>query len=421
MITDLTAPQSEFHESKAAYVAAVAGFGSGKTRAAVSRIITNKLKYPAVDTAYLAPTYGLIRDIFYPYMTEYLHSMGASFTINKSEHNIYIHGYGQIYCRTMDNPDMIVGWECGDAYMDEFDILPTDKALKVMNKVAARCRQKFPDGKKNQKLITTTPEGFKATYELFKKNPLADSHLIQMATSSNTNLPDGYIEDLKSQYPPQLIEAYLEGKFVNLTSGTVFNAYNRVLNSSRETIRKGELLRIGMDFNVTNMSAVTYVLRPKMDENNESTGVVEWHAVDEFVEVYDTPSMIDMIKEQYSEHNIRVYPDATGKARKSTNASISDISLLEDAGFAVYAEESNPFVKDRVNAANRAFNDRKLFVNEERCPELANCFEQLVYDKNGEPDKKSNNDHLPDAATYPVAFEMPIVRPAYELELGFVH
>ena len=312
METNLTDPQSEFHESQATYVAAVAGFGSGKTRAAVTRIITNKLKYPTIDSAYLAPTYGLIRDIFYPYMTEYLHGMGASFSINKSEHIIHVHGYGQIYCRTMDNPDMIVGWECGDAYMDEFDILPTDKALKVMRKVSARCRQKFPDGKKNQKLITTTPEGFKATYELFKKNPLEDSHLIQMGTSSNAaNLPDGYIEDLKSQYPPQLIEAYLDGKFVNLTSGTVYCAYNRVLNNSEEGIKNGELLRIGMDFNVTNMSAIVYVLRRKSKEDPR----LAWHAVDELIEIFDTPAMIEAIEEKYDGHNIRIYPDASGNSR----------------------------------------------------------------------------------------------------------
>ena len=45
-------------------------------------------------------------------------------------------------------------------------------------------------------------------------------------------------------------------QFVNLKSGTVFNAYNRIKHRSTETIQDKEPLRIGMDFNVTNMSAV---------------------------------------------------------------------------------------------------------------------------------------------------------------------
>jgi len=185
---NLTVPQSEFFHAAERYVAAVAGFGSGKTQAAVSRLLTTKLKYPSVDVAYLAPSYGLIRDIFYPYMSEVLSEMNIGFNINKQENNIYLQGHGKIICRTMERPDMIVGWEAGDAFLDEFDLLPTQKAKTVINKISARLRQKFPDGKKNQRFITTTPEGFKATYQLFKKEPLNDSRLIRMSINSDVNL-----------------------------------------------------------------------------------------------------------------------------------------------------------------------------------------------------------------------------------------
>ena len=162
-----------------------------------------------------------------------------------------------------------------------------------------------------------------------------------------------------------------------------------------------------MDFNVTNMSAVIYVIRDG-----------SWHAVDELKGIYDTPEMIRIIKERFPEHPIRVYPDATGANRKTVNASASDIGLLEAARFVVYANASNPLVKDRVIATNQAFTKGKLFINDNKCPEYAKCMEQLAYDKNGEPDKKSNIDHLPDAGTYPIAYEMPIVRPAANLKIN---
>jgi hypothetical protein len=136
--------------------------------------------------------------------------------------------------------------------------------------------------------------------------------------------------------------------------------------------------------------------------------------------VYDTPDLIAAIKQKYPEHNIRIYPDASGGSRKTVDASISDISLLQSAGFAVYAHKSNPLVKDRVIAANVAFDKGMVKVNELLCPEYSRCLEQLAYDANGAPDKKSNLDHLPDAGTYPIAFEMPVVKPAANVSIKFV-
>ena len=44
--------------------------------------------------------------------------------------------------------------------------------------------------------------------------------------------------------------------------------------------------------------------------------------------------------------------------------------------------------------------------------QVADNLEQQVYDKNGEPCKKSNKDHQNDATGYPIAYEFPINKPA---------
>jgi len=331
----LTKPQTEFFLSEARYVAAVAGFGSGKTQAAVARCLSRKLEYPEVNLAYLAPTYSLIRDIFYPYMSEALAELELDFKINRSDNKVHIQGYGDIICRTMDNPDMIVGWEAGDAFLDEFDILKTDKAHQVMRKLSARLRQKFPDGKKNQRYVTTTPEGFKATYELFKKNPLPDSHLIQMSTYSNAhNLPDDYIDGLMALYPEQLIKAYLNGEFVNLQAGTVYYNFDREKHhTDAEPNKKYEPMHWGMDFNVMDMCTSGWVKR---------NGKLK--AVHEFMGLRDTPDVIDAIKEEFPKNPHIIYPDASGKGTSSKSASVSDIKLLKDAGFKVKANNKNPLI-----------------------------------------------------------------------------
>ena len=76
-----------------------------------------------------------------------------------------------------------------------------------------------------------------------------------------------------------MIEAYLNGQFVNLTSGAVYPDFDRQLNASFESVQDGDVLHVGMDFNVLKMAAVIYVTRDNLP-----------HAVDELVGVRDTPN-----------------------------------------------------------------------------------------------------------------------------------
>jgi len=405
-----TVPQFDYMTTKARYPALVAGFGSGKTEAAVKRSIFGKLANPETDRGFYAPTYDLIRMIAFPRFEAALEEMGIGYRLYKSPLNfIQIPGYGRIYFRSMDAPHRIIGYEHADADVDELDTMKKDDAAYAWRQIVARNRQMKVSGESNTIGVTTTPEGFKFVYETWKKNPKEGYEIIQAPTSSNPHLPDEYIQSLKDIYPDNLLAAYLEGQFVNLQSGTVYNSYDRIRCRSDEKVPQNELLRIGMDFNVTNMSAVVYIVKG-----------AEWHAVDEFKGIYDTPAMIRVIKDKYPNHSIRIYPDASGRSRKSVDASISDISLLEDAGFVIYANKTNPFVKDRIMAANNAFEKGRLFVNDTACPEYARCLEQLAYDANGTPDKKSNLDHLPDAGTYPIAFELPVIKPVADLRVRFV-
>ena len=405
-----TNPQYDYITSDAKFPAMVAGFGAGKTEAAVKRSIIGKLMHPEVNRGFYEPTYDLIRMIAFPRFEEALEEMQIPYRLYKTPLNYIDFGpnMGKIFFRSMDTPSRIIGYEHGDADVDELDTLKVEDAAEVWRRILSRNRQPKADGSANTIGVTTTPEGFRFVYQAWGKDPKPDYKIIRAATYSNPHLPPEYVDNLREIYPPQLLDAYLEGLFVNLTSGTVYNAYDRVRNRSEEVIKEKEPLKIGMDFNVTNMSAVVHVIRGE-----------EWHAVEELKGIYDTPAMIHTIKEKYPTHNIVVYPDATGRNRKSVNASISDIALLKQAGFTVKAKDINPRVKDRVLAANGAFNSKLLMVNDTGCPEYANCLEQLAYDKNGEPDKGSNLDHLPDAGTYPIAYEMPIRKPVANIKVSF--
>jgi hypothetical protein len=404
-IIELTKPQFELVTTDKQFPAMVAGFGAGKTNALMKRALFLKFKYHTLNIAYYLPTYDLVRTIAFPRFQEELADIGM---FEKEHYSliqsltpmIKFNGAGNIIMRTMDNPGRIVGYEVADSLIDELDTMKTEDARTAWRKILARNRQKKPDGAKNTIAVGTTPEGFKFVYEQWKQKPPSDEyHLIKASTHSNArNLPDGYIDDLMADYPTALISAYIDGEFVNLTSGSVYPEYDRALNRSNQRVITGEALHFGMDFNVGKMAAVCFVQREGWP-----------HAVAEIVGVLDTPAMIKAIKARYPHHTIFVYPDASGAARKSNNASVSDLALLGQAGFNVLANSTNPAVKDRILSMNILLGKRQLRVNDDFCPSFAEGLEKQSYNDKGEPDKTSGFDHVNDAGGYFVCFRFPVI------------
>lgn len=405
----LTDPQYALVTSEARYPAFVGGFGSGKTQGLISRALALKAKYWRLNVAYYLPTYDLVRRIAFPRFSEVLEEWGWEYSLNRQDNVLSFPGGGEIIFRTMDRPERIVGYEVADSLVDELDTLKTQDAEDVWNKIIARNRQKKPDRAQNTVAVGTTPEGFRFVYNRWKRDAKPGYELIQAPTESNAhNLPDGYIESLRDTYPTALLQAYLDGQFVNLTAGSVYPDFDRQKNATFETIRAGETLHVGMDFNVNNMAATISVER-----NGDPLTLAE------LTGVRDTPAMCDLLKQRYPGHRIIVYPDASGNSKRSVNASESDLSILRGAGFGVKVNATNPRVKDRVVSVNAMIERggaRRWKINPDTCPELCMALEQQAYDKNGEPDKSSGFDHINDAAGYYIVHRFPVLKRSIVVE-----
>lgn len=420
LVDEFTKPQYELLTTTKAFPAFVAGFGSGKTQALIKRALKLKLAYLSCNIAYYMPTYDLVNTIAFPRFVEAFEQWGmyegVHFkTVKSQTPRIEVFGGGMIILRTMDRPGRIIGYEVADSLVDELDTLKTEDARQTWLKIMARNRQKKPDGSLNTIAVGTTPEGFKFVYENWHKSPPSDEYqIIRASTYSNArNLPANYIADLLAQYPTALIAAYINGDFVNLTSGAVYPYFDRTTNNSIETALPLEPIHIGMDFNVGKMAAVVFVNR-----NGNP------HAVAEIMNVLDTPAMIAAIKRRFPNNPVFIYPDASGSSRKSNNASVSDIGLLQQAGFNVFVNNSNPAVRDRVLSVNLMLNGSprgKFFVNVSACPMTAEALEKQAYDKNGEPDKASGFDHPSDAVGYFICYRFPVVnRKVQSVKIGGV-
>lgn len=418
----LNVPQTKFLAMPQKFKAFVSGFGGSKTWAGCAGLAKHFYEHPKINAGYFAPTYVQITDIFYPTVEEVASDWGMTAKIHKGNHEVAVYQgrtyMGLIKCRSMEDPGSIVGFKIGHAHVDEIDVMPKEKAQHAWRKIIARMRYKV-DGLKNGIDVTTTPEGFRFVFDQFYKLPRQDEKyrgmygLIQASTYDNALfLPDDYIPSLLASYPPALIDAYINGQFVNLQTGTVYAQYNRKLNGCSDTIQDGEILHIGLDFNVGKMAGIVHVKR-----NGQP------RAVDEIVNGYDTPDMIRKIKERFwkyeggkftSTRQIFIYPDASGGSRKSVNASETDIALLKAAGFSVKAPAANPPVKDRINAMNGMFlnadGERRYLVNADLCPTYAECLEQQAWAANGEPDKSTGHDHATDAGGYFIHSEFPLIK-----------
>ncbi len=418
----LNEPQATFLSLPHKYRSFVAGFGSGKTWVGCAVQCKHAWEWPRVNAGYFAPTYAHIRDIFYPTIEEVASEWGLTVKINQAHKEVHLYS-GRTYrntilCRSLDKPADIVGFKIGYALIDELDLLKKDKAALAWRKIIARMRVN-KDGLKNGVDVTTTPEGFRFVYEQFVTK-LRDSPglrneygLVQASTYSNAkNLPNDYIPSLRASYPPQLIDAYLRGQFTNLMSGSVYVNFDRDLNHTSSHIQPNEPLHIGMDFNVLNMTATVNVVR-------EGQPLL----LEELTGVRDTPTMARMLKDRYTRynHDVTIYPDASGQNTSSKSASESDFSILKQHGFRIDVNPSNPAVRDRVNAFNAMIlndlGERRFLINTDRCPVTTEALEQQAWDKNGEPDKSTGHDHAVDAQGYFIVKRFP-VRPAGIKRLG---
>ena len=395
MKLEITKPQMEFLTSKAINTGMVAGFGSGKSFIATLKMVTWKMKYPDTNAAYYLPTYGLIRDIAFDKFPALLHDMGIEFKLNRSAAEITIAGQdSKIIFRSMDNPDTIVGYENGYTIIDECDILPMEKMTNAYNKILSRNRSKLSDGEPNRLDIVGTPEGYKFFYHRYVENIKPDTDLlVRASTYSNPYLPQQYIDELESQYPEQLIKAYLNGEFVNLNTGAVYPYFDRDKHDKKikdNLIADANAIHIGMDFNVGGCISIVHII---------IDGVPI--AVDELI-ANDTFRTIDTIKATYPNHLVFAYPDAAGNARK-TSSTRTDISLLKEAGFNVRVDSRNPAIKDRINSFNGLLDHNNYYVDVSRCPKLTKALEQQAYTEKGEPEKADVHpsvDDYNDAAGY---------------------
>jgi hypothetical protein len=372
-----------------------AGYGAGKTRSLASKAVALAIANQGFIGIVMEPTGPLIRDIWQNDFDDFLEAYDIPYSFRASPLAEYVlhlpGGDTKILCRSFENWTRCIGINAAWCLADEIDTVPPSIANKAFPKILGRLRA----GNVRQFAAASTPEGFRWMWNTFgteeaKQRP--DRRLIRMRTADNPHLPQDFIERLQANYDPSLLQAYLEGQFCNLTTGQVYDRFDRAKHVITDIPNvEDEPLRIGVDFNIGNMSAVIAVRLGN-----------QLLLIDEVSGAHDTDALAQEIRRRFPDRRIYAYPDASG-GNRSTNASQTDIQILESYGFTNQSPRSNPPVRDRVAAVQALLENGKGEVRLQvaaNCKRTIECLELQSYTEKGDPDKDAGYDHMNDGLGY---------------------
>ena len=372
-----------------------AGYGAGKTRSLASKAVALAIANQGFIGIVMEPTGPLIRDIWQNDFDDFLEAYDIPYSFRASPLAEYVlhlpGGDTKILCRSFENWTRCIGINAAWCLADEIDTVPPSIANKAFPKILGRLRA----GNVRQFAAASTPEGFRWMWNTFgteEAQQRLDRRLIRMRTADNPHLPPDFIERLQANYDPSLLKAYLEGQFCNLTTGQVYDRFDRAKHVITDIPNvEDEPLRVGVDFNIGNMSAVIAVRLGN-----------QLLLIDEVSGAHDTDALAQEIRRRFPDRRIYAYPDASG-GNRSTNASQTDIQILESYGFTNQSPRSNPPVRDRVAAVQALLENGKGEVRLQvaaNCKRTIECLELQSYTEKGDPDKDAGYDHMNDGLGY---------------------
>lgn len=403
--------------SKAKVTSLIAGYGAGKSLAAALFLVVNALRNPGVTFLGVSPSYRMCRATLQPAIYEILENFfdpflleGTHFKFHETYKYFQFKGGGRIQLASGDQPSTLKGSNIGSAVMDEPGLMD----YKVFQQVLARIRDPRMKGK-NQLALCGTPEDLNWLYDLCigeKGAKLRDDfNLIRARTTDNPNLPSDYVQTLESQYDPQLVQAYINGEFVNLTGSLAYYAFSNdnILNEPFE-YNKDLPIIIAMDFNY---NPNVCLMAQEVIRDGKSKIIV----FDEFSANCQTEQKCEAIIDKYGkDQTYELYADAASNNRSAHGVGISDLAILRNCfsglNVSYRIPTHNPKRRDRLNAVNgkllNSYKERGILISPS-CKSLINDFRRITMDEFilGRFSDSSLG-HISDALGYYINYKYPV-------------
>lgn len=398
----LSTAQETITKDSTRFRVVIAGRRFGKTFLSI-RELAKFARHPNRKVVYIAPSYRQAKQTIWLDLKSRLGELGWIKRVNETELTITLINGSLLMLRSADNYDSMRGLGIDFVVFDEFaDILPQTWTEVIRPALSDR---------EGEAMFIGTPKGFgnwaKNLWDQGQDPSFTDWSSYQYTTLDGGNVRAEEIEAAKQDLAEREFRQEYMATFETY-SGAVYYSFDRsqlfALADMDPGVHDRETLHVGVDFNVSPMSAVIAVKR------GERLFVID------AVEIYgsNTDELCEEVKTRYgTERKYMAYPDASGGARNTKGT--SDHNILRQHGFTVKSPSRNPPVKDRIAAVNSAFKSSngaiKLYINN-TTKRLIECVEKQTYKGDTRvPDKDSGFDHLVDALGYLTVYHFPIQRP----------
>ncbi len=380
----------------------VAGRRWGKGEVAAARLVLASLCRPE-HYAYIAPTYRMARRIEWPKVLRWADDLarqtGIRYTMNRSDLVITWSTGGSVGHYGADNPDSLRGVDRGFAgvVMDEFDFFRREPGQALPYVWEAVVRPALADtGGWAQ--FQGTPDGFGALYTMSKRESegVPGYKSFHFRSIDNPLLDPAEIEEARRSSDPRTFRQEWEASY-ETPAGRIYEDFSRQENVKPCPFDKSLPAFVGMDFNVSPMSAVIAQqhgpevwITHAVEQQNSNSRKFGLHLRAILEEAYGGQTYPEPI----------LWVDPSGAARQHAMGS-SDVDILRGLGFRVafkhFRSESDKFNAVRAYILNAA-GERRLFIDPS-CKRLIERMEQLGPD--------DEDDHLTDALGYLMMGQWP--------------
>ena len=382
--------------SVARFRCVIAGRRWGKTHLSL-REMARGARQPNQRIFYVAPSYRQAKQTVWTGLKDRLLALNWVAKINESDLRVDLVNNSSIALRGADNFDSLRGVGLDGLVMDEFAYIDEAAWTEVL-------RPTLSD-RQGWAMFISTPAGVgNWAFDLYQRGQDPGEHQWeswQFNTLSGGRVPATEIEAARRDLDSRTFRQEYEAAFETF-SGVIYYNFSRSDNLQAWSGEIPAQLYLFTDFNVNPMSAVVV-----------ASTLQGLHAIDEIV-IYgsNTNELVDEVRSRYGDRKITAFPDPAGAQRRTSAGGRTDITILQQAGFAVKYRNAHPPVRDRINSVNSLLcsstGDRRLVIDP-RCRRLIESLEKHCYKENTQiPDKDSGWDHMTDALGYGVEYLFPI-------------
>jgi hypothetical protein len=403
---------------------------------AIYELMALDLSVPNKNVAIIAPTYDQVTDIYWPLI---MYEFGLESVVIKASRDLgrfvfpnavelRLLSYESVE-RMRGKGYYFVAWDeissCSRGLIPqkawEGVIQPT-----IITRWSPERAKHFGAPSPGRAQIITTPKGYNFFYDMYhyyEQDPLWRSYHFDYTTSPFLDVDE--IDRIKHNIDPiEFASEYLAS--FQESGNSVFYCFDRKVHVRADLPdfekdpqnSRNEDVHCAVDFNVGIMAASFSAIR-----GNQA------HILDEVQGHPDTETLAEYIRDVYiyKNHKVYVYPDPTGKSRKTSSpVGRTDYSILESVGCTIRARSKNPPIVDSVNAVNRklmtAGGDVSCYIHP-RCTGVIKSLERTRWtDKNPDSmsiDKTEGVEHYSDGIRYKFEYLFPVTNVTKRVSRGF--